>query len=726
MSTEHDYDLNKKIKITFQGMDYFVMPRYTEHYLNHDYEKFSLQILKNNLNKNSLFVDVGAHYGAYSLYAAKEAKSKVIALEPVSENFQLLNENVQINKLDGLIQTYNYAVSDTDGEAVFNIPWASDSAGFYEHPNAHTIRKQKVIVRRGDNIVGSKRVDMIKIDTEGHELMVLKGLGKTLRANPDAQLIIEINSPLLESAGTNAMSLLQAIKDLKKEIYMIDEDGFTMHRITDRLDKWPLYINEGNYANLYCVPAKGHQYLMFVSHSSELGGAEMAMFEQICELRERGILAHVILPGPGPLQALLIEKAIGHNIVDGYSFWISQEGLAAKHPDANRQRNFNNMNAALDITAIAEAINPTAVVNNTVVNPWGYPAARSGGLPLIWMVHEYGDLDHGLLFSHGATVTRNFIVNNSELVICCSDAIKHSLPVGSSNQNKIYTVYNLMHPDRIVELSQASIEPPFSTGKAVKLCVVGNVSEGKGQAWVIEAASILKEQSKKVEVILLGSSNPDYEKHLKQKIKASNVADQVKFLGFIDNPYPYIKVSDAVVVASRDEAFGRVTAEAMILGVPVIASDRGGSLEMVKDGKTGFLFKSSDAQDLADKIRMFADTPKDKLTPMIKNAGDNIRNLLDTKKNADKLAELISKAALSPSAAADKKPMTSEWLDTIRVYRRKLEQAKAKNRQILEQAQGQKQINLELAETLRDIQGSRAYKVGRMLADIKNKLKGQK
>jgi len=160
-----DYDLSEKIKIKFKGMSYYVMPRYTHHYLDNDYEKFSLQILKNNLSPGSLFVDIGAHYGAYSLYAAQSADSKVLAIEPVAENFELLNLNVKTNDLGGLITTHNYAASDQNGEAEFNIPWASDSAGFYEHPNAETIRTQKVQMRKIDDVIGQQPVDIIKIDT---------------------------------------------------------------------------------------------------------------------------------------------------------------------------------------------------------------------------------------------------------------------------------------------------------------------------------------------------------------------------------------------------------------------------------------------------------------------------------------------------------------------------------------------------------------------------------
>lgn len=725
MSTEHDYDLSKKIKITFKGMDYYVMPRYRDHYLNHEYERFSLQILKNNLSKDTLFVDVGAHYGAYSLYAAHESGSKVYAVEPVTENLALLNQNVQVNKLESLIRTFDYAASDENGEAVFNIPWASDSAGFYNHPNAETIRRQKVITKKIDDVIMDSKVHIIKIDTEGHELGVLNGLKRTLKNNPQVQLIIEINPPLLESAGTSAEALLEMVKGFDKEIYMVDEDGFTLHRITDRLEAWPKYINEGNYANLYCVPAKDSQYLMFVSHTSQLGGAELAMLEQISELRRRGMFSHVILPGNGPLEARLIEKGIGYSVVSDYSFWISQDD-AAENPEILQERNFNNMKAALEIAEIAAQIAPTMIVNNSIVNPWGYPAAQALGIPLVWMIHEFGDLDHNLPFTHGINPTREFIAQSADLVVCCSEAVRASLLRGKQSPN-VQTVYNFLDLDRVVRLAEVEAKPAFRPGQHLKLCVVGMLSEGKGQAEVIDAAAELIKQGKKVELLLIGASSPGHEEILKKRVRKLGITDSVSFLGFVDNPYPHIKAADAVVVASRSEAFGRVTAEAMALGVSVVASNKGGSLEMVNDGKTGFLYEASDVQDLVQAIRKFSKTSPKDLATMRSKARQNVHTLLDLQTNSDKLVDLLGRLRLEPGTVSTKPIMVTEWMDALRLHQRKIVEMEARLQSKLDQARtqasGQEQINLDQAKLLTDIVNSKSYRLATKLSKLKSKIK---
>lgn len=724
MTPEHDYDLSKKVKISFKGLDYYVMPRYKEHYLNNEYERFSLQILKNSLSSNSLFVDIGAHYGAYSLYAASAAGSNVMAIEPVAENFQLLKDNIQANKLGEQIEAFDYAASNENGEAEFNIPWASDSAGFYSHPNAQTIRKQKVITRKIDDVIGSRKADVIKIDTEGHEIGVLEGLTKTLKNNSDTQLIIEINPPLLQNAGTSADALLEMVQDLGKEIYMVDEDAFSMHRITDRLEAWPKYINAGNYANLYCVPAADHQYLLFVSHSAEMGGAEMAMYEQIVALRKKNIFAHVVLPNDGPLVKKLVEAGIGHSIIDGLAFWVeSPESIYKK--DIIKQRSLAQVRASLEIEKLVTELNPTAIVNNSMVNPWGYIAAKAHNLPLIWMIHEYGDLDHGIPFAHGVEATRKFISKSADLIVSCSDAVKKEFLKSAGSNANVHTVYNLLRAEKIVTAAEEPVKSPYSTAKTLKLCTVGTLSEGKGQLHILDALQLLQSEGINAELIIVGQGSKKYQSFLKKKVKEYGLDSAVTFLGQQSNPYPFIARADAVIVASRNEAFGRVAAEAMMLGVPVIASDKGGSLELVEDKKTGLLFESENARSLAQTIKNFQSiTTKDRQA-MTRLAKLKVQRVLDTEKNTQKLVDLIAQVA-SRSAGSKRGAMVSEMTDALNAYAEELSQAKAELAQAQAAASEQQRVNTELLAAIEEMRGSQSYRLARKLSKVKHTVKKSK
>jgi FkbM family methyltransferase len=691
MKQKDDYDLNEKIKIDFKGMPYYVMPRYRTHYVENDYERFSLQILKNNLNSKTVFLDIGAHYGSYSLYAAKGAGSKVIAIEPVNENFQLLNQNVKINKLDNLITTHNLAISDENGEAEFNIPWASDSAGFYEHPNAETIRTQKVTIRKGDDLLDKAQVDLIKIDTEGHEISVLQGLQKTLARNPQAKLIIELNPECLKRAGKTVEDLLETIASFDKQIYIVDEDNFSLIRLSDNLHDWKRHVEETGYANLYCVPrAAEHQFLLFVSHSPRLDGAERALVDQVYALRQEDVLSHVVLPESGPLEQLLIENGIGHSVVGSYSFWVKPQ----PDNDPNTQQHINRMNvtASAAIAVIAKKINPSAVVNNSLVNPWGYAAARSAGLPLMWMIHEYGDIDHAMPFSHGLDVVRRFVVKESELVFCCSDSVKESLLTRDSQQDKkIHVSYNFMDQALIETRSKETIKSPFSsTVVQRKLCIVGTIKEGKGQILAIKAVHALNQQGIKTELLIIGEAvTKEYLGYLKGVVKELELEDQVKFLGTQPNPYPYIHASDALLVCSNNEAFGRTTAEAMIIGTPVVGSNAGGTSEMVTNNVTGLLFKPMDFEDLVLQIKKLGQVNTVKMSHAAKL---RIKQLLDTEKNAQRMITLMNSTKADKNAMDYGKLINQEWVDAVN------EQAVEVNRSIVQEEERVQTINQLSAE----------------------------
>lgn len=629
----HDYDLSRLEKIKIRGFQYYIMPRYKQHYLTNEYEPFSTAIIKNNLEKNSNFVDIGAHYGYFSLVASEKAK-KVYALEPVPENNKILNKNIQLNRLKN-VEVHQLAASDKSGEAEFNIPWASDSAGFYEHPNAASIRKIAVKTLRLDEMFANKKIDFIKIDTEGHEIAVLDGLEKTIKNNKP-KLLIEFNPRCLMSAGHSPEDLLTCINKLGYETFVVNEDSFRLDRITGKNKSWKNILGEEGYSNILCIPSRKQNYFLFISHSPYRGGAEMGMVEQILALRKINVNSHVVLPGPGGLQKILRDRGISHSIIDSYTFWSKPQGR-----DMELKLNYQNrMNAkaAVKILEIARVINPTAIVNNTIAIPWGFYAAKILNLKLVWMIHEFGDIDHGINFGYPIRLIRDFIVAKSDVVITCSDAVKKSLVSSKDSKKKVFRIYYPLSEEEIKNLSKEKIIDKYSQKMPV-ISIIGMISPGKGQEQAIRAIYDLKKQGKKYQLLIVGRiSDRSYYKKIKKMINDLNLQNDINIINFLENPYLIIAQSEALLVCSRNEAFGRVTAEAMIIGTPVIATNSGGSIEMIQDRKTGFLFKHGNSNELSSKILELEASNKAKI---IKNAKIKISKLIDSEKNLEELNDAV-------------------------------------------------------------------------------------
>ena len=224
---ESDYNPKKIIKIKTRGtnIDMYVTPRYVDHYVNKQYEKFSVQIVKQLLNNNigGCFVDIGAHYGYYSLIANQVINNnKIISIEPVKENFIILQKNFELNNIknSNLICA---AASDIDGTSNFVISEASDSSGFSGNPQAKNLKTIKIETISVAKLLKNEKINLIKIDVEGHEIPIIKDLLKNINTK-DINYLIEFNPKCQIQAGFKAEEILVEFHNANYDTYLIVDD----------------------------------------------------------------------------------------------------------------------------------------------------------------------------------------------------------------------------------------------------------------------------------------------------------------------------------------------------------------------------------------------------------------------------------------------------------------------------------------------------------------------
>jgi len=143
------------------------------------------------IHGNDVVLDVGAHVGVFTVYAARKArKGIVLAVEPHPINFKLLNLNVQINEFKNVL-TFNIALTNHTGKVKLYI---------HTRPGGHSI-----VIRRTDKfvVVGAETIDnlfkkinlrnieslFIKINAEGAEIEVLEGGKDTLKRVNDCRIV---------------------------------------------------------------------------------------------------------------------------------------------------------------------------------------------------------------------------------------------------------------------------------------------------------------------------------------------------------------------------------------------------------------------------------------------------------------------------------------------------------------------------------------------------------
>ncbi len=212
-----------------------------------NYEPATTRAFKNILKNGDIVVDVGANIGYFSLLSGTLVGEKgcVFAFEPEPNNLQSLKQNIKLNSLHNILPL-EFAISDYLGKAEFHVS---------TNDPAHSLIKTKVHsssitvkVDRLDNFMEFSKVNLIKTDTEGNELAVLRGAENLIRRSPEINLIIEVNPDL-----TNVKELWDLVKSLgMKKFYILNDNDDTIVNCyswegLDRASHNPMF-----YVNVLC------------------------------------------------------------------------------------------------------------------------------------------------------------------------------------------------------------------------------------------------------------------------------------------------------------------------------------------------------------------------------------------------------------------------------------------------------------------------------------------
>ncbi|MFT3888054.1 MAG: glycosyltransferase [Arachnia sp.] len=218
-------------------------------------------------------------------------------------------------------------------------------------------------------------------------------------------------------------------------------------------------------------------------------------------------------------------------------------------------------------------------------------AARIARVPVVWHIREYVEEGHGLAYFPGSGFYRK--ASRASLLICVSDGLREKFAVRCAKTPAI-TIYNG------ISVPEVRPAPVMATGP-FRLMFAGGINASKGLFLLLDAIR-LAQLGSSLTLDVFGRSNLEQRGALARYLRDNGLESCVSYHGMTSTLAQEYVSHDALVVASVREAFGRVTAEAMILGCLVVGSDSGGTGELLADGR-GLLFESGDVESLADSLR---------------------------------------------------------------------------------------------------------------------------
>lgn len=330
--------------------------------------------------------------------------------------------------------------------------------------------------------------------------------------------------------------------------------------------------------------------IVFVVHEGALSGANLCLLEYIQLLSKNDFEIYLITPRLGELTEAAAQYVVRSYEIYYYG-WTIVRGIKIGFISWFKQF-MRNQFAQWQIGKILRKISPNFVATNTITIDVGALAARKKGIKHIWFVHEFGEEDHGFTFKIGIQPARKKILSLSQIVVINSIAVLNSFP----ESDKLKLVYNSI-PNRCPAINEQHIE------SELRLVMLGQIARSKNQEEAIKAVALCRQKGYPITLSIYGGVvDHEYGEFLRELIVQYSLQQFVTIYSPVKNICNPLIGSHALLMCSRNEAFGRVTVEALKAGVPVIASDKGGSLEIVMERFNGYFYEAGNLKDLAWKI----------------------------------------------------------------------------------------------------------------------------
>ncbi|MDQ6600386.1 FkbM family methyltransferase [Bacillus salipaludis] len=198
---------------------------------------FEEELLTNFIDyipNQGVIYDIGANIGNHTLFFSKYMKpNRIFSFEPSKELFEVLTNNIRINKIDN-VQLYNSAVGEKEEKGILNFNTTNSGASNIEVKQDGNIQIIKI-----DNLE-IESPDFIKIDVEGFEYNVLKGMNKTLQKNrPVIWIEIQDENYYNVDSFLNEHGYIQIDRWLDNYIYIKPDGETSLQQVVNKIKNKP-------------------------------------------------------------------------------------------------------------------------------------------------------------------------------------------------------------------------------------------------------------------------------------------------------------------------------------------------------------------------------------------------------------------------------------------------------------------------------------------------------
>ena len=204
-------------------------------------EPLQTNLLKQLVTPGMTVVDIGANLGYYVLIEASiiGETGKIYAIEPIPQNYEILKKNVRKNNYENIVETYFIAVSDTCGVSKIAMTKESNFSTMFLNKREMSewmekqveISTEKILdietVTLDTFLIDKPPVDFIRMDVEGYEAKIIKGMSNTLKnSKKGLKLFIEFHPGIFREPRVIVAEIIQDLINSGLEIkYIVNTEG---------------------------------------------------------------------------------------------------------------------------------------------------------------------------------------------------------------------------------------------------------------------------------------------------------------------------------------------------------------------------------------------------------------------------------------------------------------------------------------------------------------------
>lgn len=360
-------------------------------------------------------------------------------------------------------------------------------------------------------------------------------------------------------------------------------------------------------------------------------GSSISLFSMIYGLKKHDVEISLVVPTNWPRNQPFIDKIEELGITLHYAHIVQTYDGAGWSRKPWKIRTFYRELKELvhqrkvsyrQICNIVEEVKPDIIHTNVGVIHDGFWAARKYKIPHVFHIREYQDKDFGWKILPTKRLFE-IMLNKSSAVVTITDEIRRHFHLLLNNNS--CTIYNGIY---------SKDEITYIPNKEKYFLCASRISPEKGCDEVIKAFSKFYRDHQDYTLRFAGDVTPIYENQLKTLAKELKCEDGVLFLGYRSDVKALIQHAKAIVVASYNEGFGRMTAEAALQGCLVIGRNTAGTKEIM-DKVGGMPFDN--IEELFNAMSNSIDISNDDYSLKVLRSQEKALSLYTTEKNVEKI-----------------------------------------------------------------------------------------